>query len=200
MQHRNPNRASHKRAMLCGFLACIGSAGVLWAQSAKGPITVQLTAYKVVAKGEKDELEAADKIKPGETIEYQARYANTSKQSVKNLAATMPIPAGMEFVNGSALPDGAQASTDGKNFASLPLRRVTKGAGGTTKIEMVPMSEYRSLRWSIGQLDAGKSITVFARARVLGPVKSTSKTGNTYGRKGGGPLKLRLFRSAAARF
>lgn len=149
-----------------------------WAQSNKGPIDVELTAYKIVAKGEKDELEAADKIKPGETIEYQVRYANNSKDAVKNLAATLPIPSGMEFVLGSALPAGAEGSTDGKTFVSLPIKRVTKNADGSTKIVMVPLSEYRALRWSIGELAAGKTVTVFARARVLGPVKS-SKTAAT---------------------
>ena len=157
-----------------GFMAACSAvcAPVLWAQAGKGPLDVQLTAYKIVAKGEKDELEAADKIKPGETIEYQARYANNSKNAVKNLAATLPIPGGMEFISGSALPDGAQGSTDGKTFVSLPIKRVTKNADGSTKIVMVPFSEYRALRWSIGELAAGKNVTVFARARVLGPMKS----------------------------
>ncbi len=181
MKNLNKPFLARGRTLTCaiGFLAGIGCTSVLWAQAGKGPVDVQLTAYKIVAKGEKDELAAADKIKPGETIEYQARYANNGTQSVKNLAATLPIPGGMEFVSGSALPDDAQASTDGKTFASLPLKRVSKSADGSTKVELIPLSQYRALRWSISELAAGKKVTVFARVRVLGPVKSASKSAET---------------------
>ena len=43
--------------------------------------------------------------------------------------------------NGEAYPASAQASTDGKNYADMPLMRKVNG-----KIVKVPYSEYKSLR------------------------------------------------------
>jgi len=153
----------------------------------QGPVDIKLTAYKVVTQDGKDELQPAEKIKPGEVIEYRAQYANTGNAAVKGLAATLPIPAALEFLPGTESPDGVQASTDGKSYAAPPLKHISKAADGSTKIVIVPAAEYRFLRWNVGELGAGKSVTVSARARVLGPIKTTAThvTNATAGKGGG---------------
>lgn len=145
-------------------------------EPSRGPVEVKLTAYKVVAHGEKETLQSAEKMKPGEIIEYQARYANTSEQAVRNLMATLPIPSALELLTGTIAPVGALVSTDGKNFAAPPLKRFTKLSNGGTSVEFVPAIEYRFVRWNVGDLGAGKSIAVSARARVIGPVKNAATT------------------------
>jgi uncharacterized repeat protein (TIGR01451 family) len=126
-------------------------------------VTVQLTAYKVVKNAGKETLAPADAMKPGETVEYKAVYKNTDKSAVKNVKATLPIPVGMQFVPDSAVPAAPMASTDGVNYAKLPLMRKVKGADGQMHDQAVPYSEYRSLRWEIGEIPAGGSKTVSAR-------------------------------------
>ena len=138
------------------------------AQQSTQAVVPTLQAFKVVAKAGGEELVVAERARPGEVIEYQVQYANRSERGVKNLQATLPIPAGMAFVGGSASPMGVVASTDGRNFASLPLRRTIKTASGALKIVLVPFVEYRSLRWSFDVLGAGQSLKVSARARILG--------------------------------
>jgi hypothetical protein len=51
--------------------------------------------------------------------------------------------------------------------------RPVKQPDGTVIQQPVPWSEYRALRWSVGDLDAGKSVTVSARARLGANLAST---------------------------
>jgi uncharacterized repeat protein (TIGR01451 family) len=150
-------------SLLAGAL---GAARPAFAQN-KTDVAVSLVAQKVATgKDGREVLRPADRAFPGEVVQYDALYRNTSARSVRNLAPTLPIPPGLEYVPDSAKPAPAQASVDGKAFAPFPLLRPVKQADGTVLQRPVPWSEYRALRWSMGDLDAGKSVTVSARARL----------------------------------
>ena len=125
-------------------------------------VEADLKAFKV--SGTK--LVSATSANPGEIIEYQARYTNTGSAPALRFAPQLPVPDALVFVSGSALPDAVLASTDGKNFAPAPLVRLVKGADGKTRSVAVPLREYRVLRWQLGTLAPGQSVTVKARARV----------------------------------
>jgi len=132
-----------------------------WAQGASGAkVEADLQAFKVAGT----KLVAATSARPGEVIEYQARYTNTGSASAQRFAPQLPIPASLVYVSSSASPEGVLASLDGKNFAPAPLMRVVKAADGTTKSVAVPLREYHVLRWQLGTLAPGQSVT--ARARV----------------------------------
>lgn len=134
-----------------------------WAQGAPcAKVEADLQAFKVAGT----KLVAATSARPGEVIEYQARYTNTGSASAQRFAPQLPVPASLVYVSSSALPEGVMASTDGKNFAPAPLMRVVKAADGTTKSVAIPLREYRVLRWQLGTLAPGQSVTVKARARV----------------------------------
>lgn len=128
---------------------------------AKPPVSVELSAYQVSinAKGE-SVAKPLKQAKPNDIIEYRAIYTNNTAKSVNGLVATLPIPADTQFLAKST-PAQAQASTDGVNFAAMPLKRKS----GTQTVN-VPLQEYRALRWTIAELPAGKSITVTAQTRV----------------------------------
>lgn len=128
-------------------------------------IAVVLTQHKVV-KNEKGEEQLVDagSVKPGDVIEYRATYANKSAKAVTGLVGNLPIPEGLEYLPRSAKPGAAlvkAAAADGV-FASEPLLRKLPGG----KTEPLPYGEYRSLRWTLGQLPAGAVTAVSARARV----------------------------------
>ena len=150
------------------FLAtsCLAAAPLAHAAE-QDSVAVQLSARKVVMAEKKEALEPAEKARPNDTIQYDAVYRNTTSGGIKNLAATVPVPAGLAFLADSAKPAGALASLDGKMFSAIPLMREIKRADGTVEKQAVPFAEYRAVRWSIEQLDAGKSTTVSLRARVL---------------------------------
>jgi uncharacterized repeat protein (TIGR01451 family) len=105
-------------------------------------------------------------VRPGETLEYALRYTNKGETAVNQLVVTLPIPQGLELLSQSDAPRAPQASTDGVVFKEVPLKRSVKQTDGREVLESVPLSEYRALRWQIGQLPAGKSIEFAARAKV----------------------------------
>ena len=145
----------------------VAASHTAWGQT-KSAVAVNLEAKKVVTAADgKESLESAAKAKPGDFIQYEAAYRNTSGDAVKNVQATVPVPDGLAFAADSAKPAGALASTDGKNFEPMPLMRTVKKADGTTEKQPVSLSEYRALRWTISELPAGASKTVSLRAKVL---------------------------------
>lgn len=129
-------------------------------------VKVELKANKVVVVNGAEQKQPADKAKPGEIIEYVAEYRNTAKGPVSNVVATLPVPPGMEYVPDTAEPVQVFASTDEHNYAPVPLKRSVRGADGKTVEQLVPFSEYRSLRWKLGDLQGDSSRSVKARMKV----------------------------------
>ena len=142
------------------------AAAPVWAQKGAA-IDSRLEARTVMRAADGAEsFAAAESAKPGDVIEYVATYRNTTAQPVRNLEATLPIPANTEIVPGSARPASAKASVDAATFAEMPLmRKVTRG--GKEIDEPVPLREYRYLRWYPGELAGGKSAVFSARVKVV---------------------------------
>lgn len=138
------------------------ASGYAQAAPAVEPVKVNLQAFKVVSANGKESLVESKTAKPGDVLEYRATYTNTGKKAVTNLAATLPVPQGMEYVALSSQPSSALASVDGQNFSAVPLMR--RQADG--KEQPVPAAEYRALRWKVADLQPGKSFVVSARVRV----------------------------------
>ena len=136
------------------------------AKPAPGSVAVELTASRVTTAQGKEVLAPAEKARPGELIEYRARYHNDGAAEARGLMATLPIPNGTQYVAGSAMPRGVEASLDGRTFAPVPLRRAVKTPDGRTVEQDVPVAEYRALRWPLGALPAKQQRTVSARVRV----------------------------------
>ncbi len=136
---------------------------------ASEPVEVQLVRRKVVLVDAKETLQDAGTAKPGEILEETAIYTNKSKTPITKLEATLPIPLNTELVPNSAKPatSPARASTDGLSFRPLPLKRKVKLASGVETEQLVPLNEYRFLRWYPGELAAGKSLSYSARFRII---------------------------------
>lgn len=129
-------------------------------------VKVVLTAHKIVKTDGTEQGISADKAKPGDVIEYVATYKNSDSKPATNVTATLPIPQGMEYMPDTASPEHATASTDGEHYAMVPLKRMVKDANGKPKEELVPYSEYRSLRWQLGAMPGGATRDVKARMKV----------------------------------
>lgn len=106
---------------------------------------------------------------PGAVLEYQATYKNLTKNSLIDLQFDLPIPNGTQFQKQGLYPQKAKASSmiAGTVFADMPLTKVVKDAQNKDKVVLVPLAEYKILRWSQAELAAGKSITVKARVTVI---------------------------------
>ena len=150
-------------------------AGITWVASAsaapataKSDLAISLTAKKVVRQADgKEKLLPADRAFPGEVIQYDALYQNQSAKLLTNVSPTLPIPNGMVFVPESATPAPAETSLDGKKFQPIPILRKITMPNGEEKEEQVPATEYRALRWSVGDLAAGGKTTVTARTMLI---------------------------------
>ena len=158
------------------LLVCVTFALPL-AAAADQDVAVSLEAHKITtdARG-KEALAPGDQAKPGEVIEYRVRYTNQGATGVKQLAATLPIPAGVEYLPTSARPAVVLASLDGKTFAAVPLKRTVRLADGREVTREIPASEYRWLRWMIGGLAPKSSEIVRARVRVAAPAVAAAET------------------------
>ncbi len=132
------------------------------ASAPRAEVKAELKAFKVAG----DKLVAADSANPGDVIEYQARYTNVGGAPAQRFSPQLPVPTALVYAGNSALPSGFLATTDGKNFAPAPLMRAVRKADGTTQLVAVPLRAYRALRWQLGTLAPGQSVTVRARARV----------------------------------
>ena len=145
-----------------GGALCVG--GASWAQQAR--VTSLLQVSKVTVSAGKASLSPAGQGKPGDLLEYRVRYDNHSHAAIQGLQAQLSIPAGTTYVASSALPAGAEASTDGVHFAPMPLLQTVRLADGRQQQQAVPLEAYRALRWRLGALPAGKSAEVSARVHV----------------------------------
>ena len=162
------------RTLASSFVALVAlSATIAVAQVAKSPLLVPLEVVRVsseVQDGKTVEVFLkAGTAQPGYVLEYRLRTVNTSERSLRGVRADLPIPAGTEYLPGTATTAaGAMllASLDGKSFATLPLKR-TVTRGGKAVEETVPANEYRALRWSLtGELPAGSTQEFKARVKV----------------------------------
>ena len=137
------------------LLATVASTCLLNIAHADDALKMELTANQVTKNAEGKTVYTPVRTAPaGTVIQYKATYNNTVNKDINDLMVTLPIPANMTFT-GDAMPASAQASTDGKNYADMPLMRKVDG-----KMVKIPYSEYRTLRWNIKLLPAKKSAAV----------------------------------------
>jgi len=146
-------------------LLCVVSTCAL-AQTA-GDLATTLSVSRIVTAADGTESrQPATSAKPGDVLEYVAEYHNTTTHVIRQLAATIPIPDGTEYIPSTALPAGLLASRDGTSFAPVPLTKKVIQANGRLVDEPIPYSEYRFLRWPSQDLGAGKSLQVGVRAKL----------------------------------
>jgi uncharacterized repeat protein (TIGR01451 family) len=129
-------------------------------------VDARLTVALITFNGQFEISGAATTAKPGDVLEYSARYANRGDAAADKLSPTMPIPVGTEYVPAGTSPKPTHASLDAVTYAPIPLRRKERGADGQMHDVDVPLSEYRALKWSVGTLAAGGEVVIRARVRI----------------------------------
>lgn len=172
-------RAARALAVIASLLPLSGPAH---AQAATGgtaqPLTVTLTLQRVTQDAQgKEHYSAAEKVRPGELLEYRAVYTNNGKTRLDGVVATLPVPQGMDYQARSASPGNALAATASGEFAAEPLMRKVRQADGSEALQPVPHGEYRALRWQVGSLGPQQSVTVSARVRVSASAAAAGKPG-----------------------
>ncbi len=126
-----------------------------------------LAAFKVSRENGKEQLVSAARAAPGDTIEYQLTLTNHTGKAITAIEPVLPIPAGSVYIEGSCKPAKAEASTDGKNFSTIPLVKQIKDSNGKEKTIKLPMESYKFIKWKVGKQENGKNLVVIARVKLL---------------------------------
>jgi len=159
------------KRILVLLTACVLQLSCAFVFAADNGVSAELHAFKVVATATGPKLVPTAEALPGDTIEYQVTYRNGGTTPARDVLATLPVPkGGMAYVADSASPARVMASLDGKQYAPVPLTR-TVVREGKQVTETVPATEYRFLRWQLGELAPGRSATVSSRMRLDGASK-----------------------------
>lgn len=115
-------------------------------------------------------LERAEAVKAGEILDWTIDSSNEGAGDAKNYRVVGQIPAGTQFVAGSARGDDAlqiaYSIDGGKTFAAQPLIE-EKQADGSVKKVAAPASLYTQLRFEWAkELAAQSKLTAAYRVRV----------------------------------
>jgi len=153
-------------SIIAGAIFVFSAAGAFAQKAVTDPLQIKLVRSKVVQDKGRELMEAAATARPGDVLEDVATYTNTTKAALKNVEATLPVPPNTELVMASIKPAAAKASTDGKTFSTMPLKRKVKQANGIEVETPVPLSEYRYIRWYPGELAPDKPLAFSARFKV----------------------------------
>ncbi len=132
----------------------------------------QMNAYLVTQNNGKESLKPATTAEPGDTLEYQLAYTNTSAQAVSALNVVVPVPANTQYLDKTAatrVPSRFEVSLDGGKFwESEPVKRLRKDKDGSMVEMIVPPSEYTHLRWQVERPLGGGEVQQFSyRIQVL---------------------------------
>jgi uncharacterized repeat protein (TIGR01451 family) len=138
------------------------------AQSQNSNLTSDLKAFKAEMVNGKEKLTEADKVSPGDIIEYQLTYQNKTGDEIKNLKPVLPIPYGTELVEDTALPIVNDASISNEtSFKGYPImKEVTMPNGSKTKIKAAA-KEYRYIRWTVNSMKNNESKLFKVRVKVI---------------------------------
>ena len=116
------------------------------------------------------DLSKAGAVKPGEILEWRIVSENDGEAKAAAYKAVGKIPAGTEFVAGSARAENSPTvkfSIDGgQNFSEKPMIKQLQ-ADGSEKLVPAPASMYTQIRFEWDQpLSAGQKLDAFYSVRV----------------------------------
>jgi uncharacterized repeat protein (TIGR01451 family) len=134
------------------------------------------TAAQAAARGAR---RADSTVHAGDVVRYKLTFTNSADRAIRNVAIQNPVPAGLQYVAGSAKAsrDDARAeySIDGGHtWSPRPMETVV--VDGARIERPVAPERYTAVRWTVGGAVAPTAtVTAEFEARlVLAPAKSPS--------------------------
>ena len=169
------------RLMRIALLAACAGAGGLRAQAPDeaepelGPrLEIVIADDLVLPPGEQRAVvrdEAGNLVtRPGDIIRYRLTARNTGTEAVRKAELLDPIPAGTEYVPGSARGAGMQVlcSIDGgQTFVPEPVRYRVRAANGDGRQVVAEPGMYTHVKWlSLAPLPPGGTLEATFQVRV----------------------------------
>lgn len=162
--------------MLAGALVLAASAE-LRAQNSEPPRPLVVTAENLMAGDARhQEYEARggdpEALLPGDVIVYRLRFTNQRPDSVRQVVFQNAVPAGLEYVAGSAGADRTDVTVEfsvdgGATYSDAPQTEVM--VDGRPETRPAPPETYTHIRWTLsGWLQPQQELTAEYRARLPG--------------------------------
>jgi uncharacterized repeat protein (TIGR01451 family) len=103
-------------------------------------ITIDETGAETVA------YEIAEELSPGDELRYTISYLNADDKPAQNVKLSMPVPAEVNYVEGSAKPGTAEISysVDGETYAARTALKIQTPEGERS----AAAEDIRFIRWS----------------------------------------------------
>lgn len=107
---------------------------------------------------------------PGDVLRYAMVFTNTTDGAIRNVKLDNPVPAGLQYVGGSARASRTDAGADfsadgGRTYSAQPMETVVIEGRSVTR--PIPAERYTHVRWVIGgTVVPGATVTAEYTARV----------------------------------
>lgn len=139
------------------LLAGLGASASSFALTAKQTVETE-TVIRLADGSETVERATAEKVLPGQRIVYTLNFTNDEAKPATDLVLTMPVPAELKYLEGSASDTGlppAYSADGGKSYASRNVLQV-RGANGA--LRQAEASDITNIRWTVpGPISSGAS-------------------------------------------
>ncbi|MDB4879963.1 MAG: conserved repeat domain protein [Gemmatimonadetes bacterium] len=144
-------------------------------QAASSAPSIVVSARNTTAAAEvarKARPVARTTVQPGDVLRYTLTFTNSTAKVVRDVELRDPIPAGVQFIAGSARASRADARLEfsadaGKSWAAQPMENVI--VDGRPVARAVPAARYTHVRWVFaGAVPANGTVTADFDVRVNG--------------------------------
>jgi len=141
------------------------------------------TAAQQAAAGSR---RADDRARPGDVVRYRLAFTNPSGGSLRGVVLSDPIPAGTQYVDGSATTARADARLEfsadgGRSWSARPMETVV--VNGASVRRAVPSTRFTHVRWTVdGAVAPGATVVAEFDARVTAGSQSPSAASPQAGR------------------
>lgn len=162
------------RLLVAAFVLAVASAPLAAQQPAARTTSPSLvmTAVNTTAAAAKARGAARpdSSAVPGDVVRYAMVFTNTTDGAIRNVKLDNPVPAGLQYIGGSARTSRTDAGTDfsadgGRTYTAQPMETVVIDGRQVTR--PVPAERYTHVRWVIsGAVAPGATVTAEYTARV----------------------------------
>ncbi len=135
-------------------------------------LTGEMEAQKIVMNEENREIAVpAEKVFPGDTVEYMLKYRNTGDVSASGVDLVGPVPSGTVYLDRTASDNKGLSpvfSIDGgKRYGQWPVIYEVIRKDGSSEQKVATPEMITHIKWAMGEtLDIGQEVAVSYRVKV----------------------------------
>ena len=161
----------HLRTAILPALAIALAATTPQAQQAKSAAP-SLAVAAVNTTAEQAGEKTRKTVRPDDVLRYTLTFRNPTATALGNVELRNPIPAGVQFVPGSAHASRDDAKLEfsadgGRSWSAEPMETVT--VDGLQAQRAIPVDRYTHVRWTVGgTVAANSTVTADFSAKVVG--------------------------------